>query len=179
MYQRDEELIHYGIPGMRWGKRKALPTSDLRSRYDQARANKRAMNKQYNRDYEKANLYSSTHFISQFGNGKNAKKSNANWAKAFKSARAADKAKSEFKKIKKERKEAIKKQYDEVSKNSKLGEKLFYNNATRKAAAKYMVDNNMTMEEAKKKAKKKAIRNTGAILGGLAAYGGYQYLKNR
>lgn len=49
-----------------------------------------------------------------------------------------------------------------------MGEKLTYNNATRKKAAKYVVDNGMTVEQAKSRANKDAIRNTGAI---LAVYG--------
>ena len=38
--------------------------------------------------------------------------------------------------------------------------KTTYNNATRKKAAKYVVDNGMTVEQAKSRANKDAIRNT-------------------
>ncbi len=43
-----------------------------------------------------------------------------------------------------------------------------YNNATRKKAAKYVVDNDMSVAEATKKAKGDAWRNTAAF---MAAYG--------
>ena len=43
-----------------------------------------------------------------------------------------------------------------------------FNNATRKKAAKYVVNNNMSMSEAKKKANKAAVRNTALM---MAAYG--------
>lgn len=44
-----------------------------------------------------------------------------------------------------------------------------YNSATRKKAAKYVVDNNMSMKEARKKANKQALRNTAVFIG---AYSG-------
>ena len=44
-----------------------------------------------------------------------------------------------------------------------------YNESTRKKAAKYVVDHNMPIAEAKKKAKKEALRNTAVL---LAVYGG-------
>ena len=46
--------------------------------------------------------------------------------------------------------------------------KLLYNNATRRKAAKFIVDNNMTVEEATKKAKRVSWRNTAAF---IAIYG--------
>lgn len=52
-----------------------------------------------------------------------------------------------------------------------MGDKILFNDATRKRAAKYIVDNNMTMSEARKKANKDAIRNTAislGIIGGLS-----------
>lgn len=79
-----------------------------------------------------------------------------------------DSAKTDYKKAKSERKQQIKNTYKSLNKNASLGEKLIYNNATRKKAAKYVVDNGMTVEQAKSRANKDAIRNTGAI---LAAYG--------
>ena len=79
-----------------------------------------------------------------------------------------DSAKTDYKKAKSERKQQIKNTYKSLNKSASLGEKLTYNNATRKKAAKYVVDNGMTVEQAKSRANKDAIRNTGAM---LAAYG--------
>lgn len=106
------ELYHHGVKGMKWGRRKSLPTSSLRNQVDSA--------------------------------------------------------KTDYKKAKSERKQQIKNTYKSLNKNASLGEKLTYNNATRKKAAKYVVDNGMTVEQAKSRANKDAIRNTGAM---LAAYG--------
>lgn len=45
---------------------------------------------------------------------------------------------------------------------------MLYSPATRQLAAKYIVDNDMPMEQARKKANEKALRNTAMF---LAAYG--------
>ena len=45
---------------------------------------------------------------------------------------------------------------------------MIYNNATRKKAAKYVVDNNMSMKDAIREANKAAMRNTAML---VAAYG--------
>ncbi len=79
-------------------------------------------------------------------------------------------AKKEYVVAKTERKTNIKNKANELNRNASTKEKLFYNNATRKLAAKYIVDNDMSVEEATKKAKTAAWRNT-AIL--TAAYGAY------
>lgn len=83
--------------------------------------------------------------------------------------KALEASKQQYKDEKKARKKEIKQTYKDLNKNASIGEKFVYNNATRKAAAKYIVDNNMPVEEAKKKAKKEAIRNSAII---MAAYGG-------
>ncbi len=55
-----------------------------------------------------------------------------------------------------------------------------YNNATQKKAAKYVVDHDMSVTEATKKAKSDALRNSMAL---IAAYGaasiGYNIIRNR
>ena len=83
--------------------------------------------------------------------------------------KAMEASKQQYKAEKKVRKKEIKQTYKELNKSASVEERFVYNNATRKKAAKYIVDNNMPVEEAKKKAKKEAWRNTAVV---LAAYGG-------
>ena len=160
-----DELIHYGIPGMKWGHRKSLPTSSLRNQVDSAKTTyknaKKAFNKSFNDAYK--------HRAEAYSFSKERRKANdARWAKTQVDANKLNSAKADYKKAKLERKQKIKNTYKSLNKSASLGEKLTYNNATRKKAAKYVVDNGMTVEQAKSRANKDAIRNTGAI---LAAYG--------
>lgn len=163
MYESNE-LKHYGVLGMKWGKRKARPVSELKSRYDKAKAAKKAAYKQYSKDFNKSStLYGA------WGPGNKQRHE-----KTYDSAVRTNKADAEFRAVKKERKTAIKNTYKDIQKNTKLGEKLLYNNATRKKAAKYVVDNNMSVSDAKKKANKEAIRNTAIMLGAIGAYKLYE-----
>lgn len=50
-----------------------------------------------------------------------------------------------------------------------ISEKIFFNDATFKKAAKYVVDNKMSYNDAVKKAKEKAVINTVGILGAIGA----------
>lgn len=106
-----DELMHYGVPGMKWGKRKAVPTSSTSSKVQSTKA--------------------------------------------------------QYKQAKAERKNKINSAYRDTTKNSTTGEKLIYNDATRRKAAKYVVDQNMTMQDAASKADADAVRNIGVILATL------------
>lgn len=76
---------------------------------------------------------------------------------------------------KKQKKADIKETTKYLNKNASIGDKLLFNDATRKLTAKLIVNNNMTYEEARKKANKVTIANTAAA---LAVVGGY-VIKNR
>jgi hypothetical protein len=179
-----DELYHYGVKGMRWGHRKASyqntatrpGNSALRQRYLDAEANKKAANKAFNKAYNKAYNRS----ISGLSPIKKHRQANdERWADAFekgKTAKAADKA---YKNVKKERKAAIKSTYKQLQKEATFAEKLKGNDATRKLAATYIVDNDMTVSEAKNKAYGVAKRNTAIILGTYGAVAVGAALANR
>ena len=160
-----DELYHFGVKGMKWGHRKSLPTSSLRNQVDSAKTTYKNAKKAYNKSFNEAYK----HRAEAYSFSKERRKANdARWAKNYEDSNKLDSAKADYKKVNIERKQKIKNTYKSLNKSASLGEKLIYNNATRKKAAKYVVDNGMTVEQAKSRANKDAIRNTEAI---LAAYG--------
>ena len=159
----DNNLQHTGVKGMRWGHRKAETTSNLKRQYDSAKAEKKIANKEFNKAWNKvtANPLNSI-----------TKKGDERWNKTIDLAEKSGNANRNFKQVKNERKAAIKATTQEMNKQASFGEKLAFNNATRKLAAKYVVDKDMSLAEAKKKSHDVAIRNTVAF---LAIYGGLTY----
>lgn len=179
-----DELAHHGIKGMKWGVRRwqtkdggLTPAgrkrySDAEQNYRDKKAAYKAANKEHRKAFNKASTLTGAY-------GKNSKELNR---KSMEAAKKANKAEAEYKKAKSvykaeksarkearsERKAAIKDTYKKINKEAKISEKLLYNNATRKLAAKYVVDNNMSVSEAKQKANKKAMDNTVKL---LAVYG--------
>lgn len=143
------ELMHYGVLGMKWGQHRA------RKNYEKAKTHRA-----YADDLNPKNY---TVNLSSKQRSKLKKQSSSQLAKAKKYE-----AKAKAIENKLERKNAINNTYKSINKNASFGEKLTYNNATRKKAAKYVVDNNMSISEANKKAKSDAWRNSAAL---IAAYG--------
>lgn len=175
----NNELMHYGIPGMKWEKRKAQPVSETRRKMDSAKAGYKAAKKDYNKSFNKAYSYSGRHFISQYTNKSRRAESDKRWGDTYDKAKNLDSAKSAYKQSKAERDSKIQSEYAKMKKNASAGEKFVYNSATRKKAAKYVVDNNMSVAEATKKAKGDAWRNTALFLAAYGVGAGVVYSKIR
>lgn len=168
----EEYLMHYGIKGMKWGVRRnkaQLPISDTRKRFDSAKADYKSAKKAYNKSYNKAHNYSALHPIGQWANKKKSAEADRRWNDAIDKADKLNKAKSDYKQAKRERKQQLKDAYSKAYKESSLGDKITWNSATYKQASKYIVDNNMTVKEANERAQKGALRNTAVFLGAYGA----------
>ena len=161
---------------MRWGHRKqTIVTSSTRKKFDSTKEKYKTAKKAYSKAYNKAYGYSARHPITQWASKKVSDEADRRWYKAIDAAKYSNKAKQQYKQAKNERKQQIKDTYSDIQKKSTFGERFVYNNATRKKAAKYVVDNNMTVAEANKRAKKDAMRNTVIILAAIGAYSAAKY----
>jgi hypothetical protein len=94
--------MHYGVPGMKWGRRKASTTS-----YGTARAQYKAAKKAYNKSFNKAYNYSGRHAIGQYINKDKKAESNRRWDDAYNKSVELNQAKKAYKQAKQERKQAI------------------------------------------------------------------------
>lgn len=162
----DGELYHYGVKGMKWGHRKAPEQSAMLRNVKSTKANYKSAKKAYNKSFNAA--YNKSHQVYSLSK----KKREANdkrWEDVYDKIDALDKAKTEYKSAKKARNKAITSTARDLEKKATLGEKLTYNSATRKQAAKYIVDNNMSVADATKKAKGDAWRNTAIFVGAYTA----------
>ena len=113
----DDELMHYGVLGMKWGRRKANPQlSNTKKAYKQAK-------KEYNKAYNSAYGYSSRHPVGQFVSKKKKAESNKRWADvvtaAKKEKQAEDAYKAEKAKIKAEQKD-VDKYFEKTKENTKI-----------------------------------------------------------
>lgn len=106
----NNELMHYGVLGMKWGHRKAQPTSSV----GRAKAAYMQAKKDYNKSYNSAYGYSSRHAIGQFVSKKKRAESDRRWNDASDKAKALDSAKKAYKNEKKAAKKAAVKDYSKT-----------------------------------------------------------------
>ena len=169
IYHSYDELYHYGVPGMKWGHRKAQPEpGSIGAKKAAYKTAKKEYNKAYNKAYNRAiGAWSPVK--------KHRQAAEDRWGKAIDAADKMATAKKEYKTAKADRRAAIQKTHAEINKNTSVGQKLMYNDSTRRKAAKYVVDKKMTVEEANKKAKGDAWKNTAAFLAlyGIGVAAGY------
>lgn len=103
----DNSLMHYGVPGMRWGHRKASAnTVAKRTAYRQAK-------RDFNKAYNKADALN----IAAFSPSRKHRQANsARWDDAFNKADVMNKAKKEYKQAKKADKKAFKAEKEKAEK---------------------------------------------------------------
>lgn len=92
---RNDELYHYGVPGMRWGHRKAVPDS-----YASSKAQYKAAKRAFNRSHSRAYNYSAFHLMSQFTNPGKKAKADKLWEQAKKDGKKFNAAQKEYKREK-------------------------------------------------------------------------------
>lgn len=132
----NNELYHYGIPGMRWGHRKSQPNTAASRRYQSSKLAYKQSKKEYNKAFNKATNYSSRRPISQFVGKKAKAESDKRWADAYDKAAKLNKDKADYKRAKKDYKQGIKRVGSQIGKDLSSSAKNKYNNMNAKSQKK-------------------------------------------
>lgn len=169
-------LQHHGVKGMKWGVRRRPELSDSRRNLNSLKSQRNAAKKRYNKDFNSMYGYANKHRLGVNFGKKQTKEYNKRANKAYNSAQAFEKANQKYKAAKKQRRNDINSTARNIRKNSGIGSKILYNKGTQKRAAKYVVDNNMSVRDAKRRARRDAAVNTALVLG---AYGAVTLAKRK
>lgn len=173
IYQGDlDYLAHHGIRGQKWGVRRfenanGTLTAAGKARYDDGKVSA----KEKNAFSAKATAYKALGGMHKFNAALHPGKKGKALAEA--AGRVADREAAKAQAQANAKKAAYKENLRKVNDASDLKDKLIYNDATRKKAAKLMTKNkNMTLEQARKEANTQAWKNTAAILAvsGILSY---------
>lgn len=173
IYQGDlDYLAHHGIRGQKWGVRRfenanGTLTAAGKARYDDGKVSA----KEKNAFSAKATAYKALGGMHKFNAALHPGKKGKALAEA--AGRVADREAAKAQAQANAKKAAYKENLRKVNDASDLKDKLIYNEATRKKAAKLMTKNkNMTLEQARKEANSQAWKNTAAILAvsGILSY---------
>lgn len=156
----DKFLSHHGIKGMKWGIRRY---QDANGEYTPAGKKRYLTDKtaKIQRDIDSFKGHEKG-ITDKKGKVLLTKEDVAGQVKGLRDAKAKQEAKLS-------RKWEINKTTQSLNKTASTSDKIIYNEATRKLAAKYIVDKNMSVAEATKKAKGDAWLNTAAFVGFFGA----------
>ena len=165
IYQGDlDYLAHHGIRGQKWGVRRfenanGTLTAAGKARYDDGKVSA----KEKNAFSAKATAYKALGGMHKFNAALHPGKKGKALAAA--AGRVADREAAKAQAQANAKKAAYKENLRKINDASDLKDKLIYNEATRRKAAKLMTKNkNMTLEQARKEANSQAWKNTAAIL---------------
>lgn len=158
-------LQHHGVMGMKWGVKRRPELSDTRRNLNSLKSQRTAAKKRYNKDFKSMYGYANKHKLGVNFSKKQAKEYSKRANKAYNSAQSLERINNKYKAAKKQRRNDIRSTARSIRKNSSIGSKMLFSNRTRKRAAKYVVDNNMSIRDAKRRVNKKDIAKLVLILG--------------